>query len=460
MTSSGIVDLSGIPFIDVATIPNRFLASLAFYDGDWRVWLSLGDGKYVETKAWPSEAAYYGAEPELEADIGFAFLTFLAQHANFADNMRLFASLEDDVFNLAASLSKLRLIAASESVKNGASRMAATEVEYLLLVCRSMFDLMQELAAKLWDTVALTVPTREKRALRKTFSAMALENNRPRTAAEIEMRFGLPAPWAAWYPNQVAVFAKIRAFRDNLVHGGSRMDLLFHTPEGFYIRPRLGPFLDLDIWRDDERIPNALGPLEPVLAMIVHATLAACNEFAVAMSTTIVCPPPTVPGMRLFLRAISTRRWWRPWSTPTSASRAADRWSRRKHGQAAPVGGGLDHRPHHGVERGGLSAGHSDVEVGALVDRRQVDVSRQGGQVGVRRLGAEPAGLPLAVKGKVPGDHSRRTLLQPDTPLQRVAFETQGLGRDAQAHPEEAQLIEVTEGVIGADIVLIQAFGV
>ncbi len=139
--------------------PHRFLASLAFYDGDWRFWHSLGDGKFVEGKATPAEAAYFGVMPEFATDLSFAFLTFLAQHANFAGNLRQFAALEDDVFNLSASLAKLRLIARSESVEHGASRMAATEVEYMLLVCRSMFDLMQELAARLWDTVTLTDST-------------------------------------------------------------------------------------------------------------------------------------------------------------------------------------------------------------------------------------------------------------------------------------------------------------
>jgi hypothetical protein len=55
--------------------------------------------------------------------------------------------------------------------------MAATEVEYILSVCRSVFDLLQELLAKLRSTITLVDPTKRKKALKKTFSDMTLHAN-------------------------------------------------------------------------------------------------------------------------------------------------------------------------------------------------------------------------------------------------------------------------------------------
>jgi hypothetical protein len=48
--------------------------------------------------------------------------------------------------------------------------MAATGVEYILLVCRSIFDLLQELVAKLWKTIKLADSTVKTQQLKKTFS--------------------------------------------------------------------------------------------------------------------------------------------------------------------------------------------------------------------------------------------------------------------------------------------------
>jgi hypothetical protein len=55
--------------------------------------------------------------------------------------------------------------------------MAATEVEYILSVCGSVFDLLQELLAKLRSTITLVDPTKRQKALKKTFSDMTLHAN-------------------------------------------------------------------------------------------------------------------------------------------------------------------------------------------------------------------------------------------------------------------------------------------
>jgi hypothetical protein len=46
------------------------------------------------------------------------------------------------------------------------------------------------------------------------------------------------------------------------------------------IRKSLGSFRDIDIWRAPEMKPYELAPLAPVLNLIVHGTLEACDDFA------------------------------------------------------------------------------------------------------------------------------------------------------------------------------------
>src|SRR5208282_1268734 len=77
---------------------------------------------------------------------------------------------------------------------------------------------------------------------------------------------------------------------------------IFRGEKGFVIRKRLGPFLKLDIWREDEVEENDLVPLLPALPMVVQGTLAACEDFAHTLVSCIRFLDPIVPGMNLYMR--------------------------------------------------------------------------------------------------------------------------------------------------------------
>jgi hypothetical protein len=300
-----VSDISAIPYLDPAETADRFLSSTSFFDaGAWRTWAPVeGPGRQVvEIQAWPAESFYYGRVAEKPSDFESDFLTFLAQRVNFRGLAPYLTAIQDDVMNLSTALAKMDLIYRSGSSHDGSNRMAATEVEYILLVCRSLFDLLQELLAKLWSKVTLIDPTAKKKALKDTFSKMVLFDNKLLSPAEIAARYALPPMLADCYARHAPMFEKIRQFRDNLVHGGSRVDVIFRGDQGFLIRKRLGPFLDLQIWRDAEIEPNDLGPLKPALALIIRGTLAACEDFAVTLQRCLQFGGPTVPGMNLYVR--------------------------------------------------------------------------------------------------------------------------------------------------------------
>jgi len=71
--------LSDIPYLAKADLRGRFVASLAFYDGDWQMWLETQAGtSFVKVQAWPAEAFYFAAAPENPNDIYSEFLNFIA----------------------------------------------------------------------------------------------------------------------------------------------------------------------------------------------------------------------------------------------------------------------------------------------------------------------------------------------------------------------------------------------
>jgi hypothetical protein len=303
MTSCDLTKLSNIPYLDIQNIQGRFISTLMFHDADaWRMWISAGD-QLIEIKAWPAESFYFSAKAESPHDLYFHFLDFIAQRASYPEIQKPILGLQDDIFNLAAALSKIALFHSSrDAIGTGVSRMVITEVEYILSVCRSVFDLLQEIIYALWNWVQLINSSVIKKPLKETFSKTILFKGKVSTSTELIDRFGLPQPLADFYVRNSEFFMTLRDFRDNIIHRGSRVQSVFSDETGFLIAESFRPFSTMNIWRKGEKQPNNLVPLLPALGMVIHNTLLACEDFSSTMENIIHFPPPIVPGMKLFMR--------------------------------------------------------------------------------------------------------------------------------------------------------------
>jgi hypothetical protein len=174
MTTIDASHLSVIPFIDMKSVDGRFLSSSTFFDeGRWRLWTPVETG-FIELKIIePLEMLYFARSPASERDLYFHFLDFVAQRAAFPEVMHGFSGISDDVLNLTTVLSKVELLHSSrEAVGHGITRMVTTEVEYLFSVCRSVFDLLQEIIARLWATIKLNDASIKKKPLKSSFNDM------------------------------------------------------------------------------------------------------------------------------------------------------------------------------------------------------------------------------------------------------------------------------------------------
>ena len=143
MAFGDVVVLSDIPYLSKENHSGRFLASPAFFDGGWRMWMQTESAdRFVEVHAWPAEALYFAVTPEKQNDI-CSELDFVAQRANRLEVARTFSAIQEDICNIAAALAKFTSIHSENT--SGSARLAATQVEYILTVCRSIFDLLQEI---------------------------------------------------------------------------------------------------------------------------------------------------------------------------------------------------------------------------------------------------------------------------------------------------------------------------
>jgi hypothetical protein len=323
MKTYPIANFQKIPHIDATTLSGRFVASLSFLaDGQWTQWIPTEDG-LISMKAWPAESCYFAKERERESDCFFQFLDFIAQRGNLTSVQKAFRGLIEDFFNLAASLQKFDILFENyEKHRLGLSRLVATELEYLVSLCRSIFDLLQEVIAAQWHSVALLDKSNKKKQLPKSFSEMVLKGQDLRSQEDIEQRFLIPADLAFFYHGAGPFFQLLRTLRDKFIHGGNSPESIFVTSQGFAMKGDVEPFSKLMVWNQEHRLPNDLCSLRPVLAYFVNETLRACEAYSVAIQNVVQFFPPTCPGMKFFMRGffsnqllqsesiLSECKWW------------------------------------------------------------------------------------------------------------------------------------------------------
>lgn len=266
------------------------------------MWIPTDKG-IQKIKGWPAEAFYFGDKPESEYDIYFHFLNFLAQKACFQSITKPLQGLNDDFFNLSASVAKIDfLYEKREEIKQGISRMVATEIEYIFSVCRSVFDLLQEIISKLWDTIRLVDSEAKKQAIPETFSKITKLLSNDINANLLVEKYGLPHQLAEFYTKYFSFFSSLREFRDNVSHRGSSIEMIFSTEKGFAVRDDQKPFSQYGVWTEEHKLNNGLSSLRPAIGYVIHETLAVCEAFSITIESIIQFPPPIAPELKLFMR--------------------------------------------------------------------------------------------------------------------------------------------------------------
>ena len=192
-----------------------------------------------------------------------------------------------------------------------AEQFAATELEYFLILARTVFDSLQEMVRTIWKTVKLIDPVLEERhrrasSLPKSFADVLVRDNKLQSAAEIEERFVLPAPLAQQYAAIAPFFLDLRKARDRVVHGGSNLGLVFKTERGFCVNPKHPPFSSFDRWRSEHYYNENIASILPWVGHIVIRTVDACSVLMSTFASVIQLPPEIAPGYHIYVRGPHT----------------------------------------------------------------------------------------------------------------------------------------------------------
>ena len=305
--TTNLEELKKVSYLDCSRLEGRLvpLQPCLNDDGEWELWLP-GPNGLVNTRAVPVESDYFARAPEKETDVYFDFINVMTKHAYWPDLAFFIDGIRNDIHNLGACLAKVDLFFELSKEGNPVSRFVATETEYIFTVCRSVFDLLQEVISRLWQRVQLHDQTIDKRNLPKTFRKMVLRDNKLMPSEQIRDKYNIPEQLADFYSETGAFFNSIKDYRDEIIHSGKGFDLIFQTERGFAVRKDVYPFSSFDIWKEQDLLPNNLAPLRPAIAHVIHETLASCERFTDILKRTIQLPPDIAPGFSIFVRGFYT----------------------------------------------------------------------------------------------------------------------------------------------------------
>lgn len=298
--------VSAIPHVDGGAVQRRTLCAGTFYtEGRWQTWF-ISDGRLLPIQIVDlAEGVYFGDAAASQHDLSLNALNLIAQHVCNSDTEKPFRGIWDDLYNIAASIAKIDVVTTHRAdIGHQAARMVVTEVEYLAIQCRGIFDYIQKIIKVQWAKVySATDGSPSKQSLPPSFGDMVLEGRQSRSSSEIVRRYLIPELLASVYAKHAPFFASLKTMRDAIVHRAAETPRIFMTDVGPCIESDLWPFNTITTWRADEVQSKNLVPLKPALGAMIYRTLLAAEELILAYAQVVRLGPPICPKHNLYLRA-------------------------------------------------------------------------------------------------------------------------------------------------------------
>ena len=310
VSNVSLEQLRKLPHAYCEDMQNRIfpLHPLLDEENQWHLWVPNND-LITEMKGTPVESNYFAKTPERPDDIIFPFLEFLEKRALWPEIHPWTIAITNDLHNLAASMAKFDLMfQANKSSRTDIRRMISTELEYVFLTCKSLFDLLQKTIANLWEKITIQNPKNlKKRTLPPRFSKIALDGNNIRSVPEIEKKYQIPKELAVFYNRNAKFFNWLRDYRVSISHGTGEFDLIFVTEKGLAIHCDRLPFNSMNIWSSTNTIPEKLGSIKSVVSYIISYTLEAFDDAIIFFQSRIKFPADVVPNYRMYTRGINNK---------------------------------------------------------------------------------------------------------------------------------------------------------
>ncbi len=309
MRTANREELAKVHYIRHIPTDGRALLLNSYYDDEARDWfmymdidgkiIRMGGGEVIRGKYW----GRLPASPERDLELPVA--TLIAQHLSFPDIVEALHSIEDDVHQLAAIMEIYQMISNTKQVRpNDAAYLMTSEIEHLIIVIRSLYDLLQKLSKRACAKVVSLGETKKRimTELPDSFADVALKGSTPRTEQEMIEKFRLPNALAAFYAARATKFAMLRDIRVAIEHHGKSLPIVFAMDEGMAVSVDEKPWKEFPLWKPELIRNNRFGPLRAVLAYLISDILNATTEYVGVFASIVSLPQAVSPGLKIFMR--------------------------------------------------------------------------------------------------------------------------------------------------------------
>jgi hypothetical protein len=305
--------LMQLPHLDLSGLGDRAAINLPVWDGEnWRSWRIQGDTATEGKMAGVIKSNYLARSPHDESDVSIPFVEIMWQRASWPEILRLISGIENCVRKMGTSVAKMKhtYLTRNQLPVGAATEFATTEFEYSIVLCRTVFDLLQEIISKLWEQrVRLNQPEleaiRRARTPSDSFSKVCLKGEGLiRSSEELQGLYAFPKEMADQYVAIAPMFLRLRELRTRTVHAGSDAAFIFETDRGFCISKTnglLATIPDVFIHKYNDQIVSVL----PLIGAMIAQTIQACNSLMLAFSSRIPFPSEIAPGYRIYMKSPS-----------------------------------------------------------------------------------------------------------------------------------------------------------
>jgi hypothetical protein len=292
----------------------RRLTSLPYYDaasGSWEL-IAKVDDRLVPIKGGrPTLGSYVGvAAEDPTIDLELPLSTFALSSIAYSGVPKAIEGLEWDLHHCAAVLEKYHAISGLRAANEFlAATVAVSELEYLLGVVRSMYDLVQRVTASALPQLLPPASQEEKRGVKRlpeSFADVTVKDKNKdilRSAEEIEALYRMPTALARFYASEALVFSRLRKIRDDIHHSRRELPHVNWSSAGLAVSPGRPPWNMTIPWTPAQFDERGLGSLRFVFAWLIHHVLAVTVKFREAFTDSVTLEPPMfTPPHRVFLR--------------------------------------------------------------------------------------------------------------------------------------------------------------
>jgi hypothetical protein len=302
-------DLRKVQYLDTSSLQGRTINLMPMWDGlRWHLWIPGPDGLLDMQPFDMHEGSYVAETAAHENDLIIPFVETMWQRASWPEVAPRVSAISADFENFATSIEKLTHFFRHRDARGfSATQFVKTELEYMFIISRSIFDLLQEALAEIWNTRirlldAAADARKKQNRLHDTFSKVVLAGDAVRTRDELIGKYAIGKVLADAYVSIAPFFVQVRKFRDDIVHLGKDPHFVFSTERGFCIPKSAYGFGALPFWRPEHYDNPNIVSLLPLLAHLVIGTIDACNSLVQAFAAEIELPAPIAPERRVFVR--------------------------------------------------------------------------------------------------------------------------------------------------------------